>query len=262
MTDIDVYGYLRKNATDGRISISIQAIADEFSLSLTAVRAELRRLSKYGYITAIKRKDRDGADLPNEYILTGVVPEDASSPLVMSVKTIYCKFVAERTGKPVSPRYAFNGYTNMFCKIAELCKKEHFDPHVYILSCFHSFPANWCRKKFHVPYPPPYVIASRKNAVERYAALQRYIAQHETPNQLARDYNDQILDSYYVWQRLEIGEDVRALAVLVNNGTVLPEFFLAMQFVKERDHKLIRPEILNRATDAKVNNVKCILARR
>lgn len=255
---MDVYDFLRKSANGGKISMSLKTISNRFDMTRSQVRGEIKKLVQNGYMTVVRKK-KDGVDQSNEYLLTGKRPDIEFNVGTAEAKSLFCKYASERANRKFNPAFSFPSYTKAFDRIASICKEEEMNLHLYIVACFHTFTTSWCRKTFSSPYPPPYVLSNRKNAPERYAGFLRYINQHSEEDPLVRDFNEEIRNSYYVWKRIDIGNDVNALAMLVNNGTIMAEFFLGLSFIEDKHMKLLHKSILVKIDEKNVRRAKSII---
>lgn len=207
---------------NGEVTISSKVLSEKTGLSNTAIKNSIHQLEKKGLISVKINKLESGANKSNTYIIKELNKESDSYNEVEKVRQIY---VAMCKNRDKNVDNTFSGYVNMFRKVVEICKEEKMEINTYIVSCFFTFTDKWCNKTFNQPYPPPYIIASKKNALERYNSFQRYVYQRTNDEEYIEMSDKQKYESdNHFWNSIGSPTDSSILNMLVENGSLSTEF--------------------------------------
>lgn len=228
----NIYTFLQQKAKGkSKISLSAKEISDATGNDVRSVRRQIRKLVDEGCLTVIQNFDRSGGNKRSSYTLIKPPSYTETKKEVIyeanRIRLFYCSMVSNRGEENVSGR-AFTGYMKNFITIANFCEEYEINYKTYIIACFYIFNEKWCSDKFSRPYPPPYIVASKKNALERHNGFMREFYKASTLNVQEKEQNELIANDYYVWVKVGKPMEVEFLDMFLQNESLSPLFIASL----------------------------------
>ena len=256
----NIYSFLQEQAKNKKsVSSSARQIADYTGFDLRSVKRYLKIMVEKGNISVNHNFDQYGGNKTNTYSL--IKPpdytEDKNAMIEANrIRLFYCSMVSKRSDDEISGR-AFTGYMKNFISVYRFCKEFELNYKTYVIACFYVFNEKWCESKFARRYPPPYIIASKKSALERYNNFFREFHKLSFLNVEEKDANELIAQDYYTWVKIGKPIDSEFLELFIQNVSLSPLFVASLPNIEPEFKRKI--EILYGINPSDIENNTIII---
>ena len=228
----NIYSFLQQKAKGkSKVSSSAREISDGTGFDIRSVRRYIKQLIDKGCISVTQNFDNYGGNKTNTYVLIKqpTYAENKQSVVEANkIRLFYLSMVNSRGVQDKLGGKAFTGYMKNFITVYEFCEEFDLNFKTYIIACFYVFNEKWCTSKFARPYPPPYIVASKRLALERYNSFMREFYKQSCTNITEKDINELIAQDYYTWVKVGRPEEEEFLELFVQNESLSPIFVASL----------------------------------
>lgn len=238
----NIYTFLQQKAKGkNKVSSSAREISEKTGYDIRSVRRYIKQLVDKGCISIKQNFDNYGGNKTNTYSLLQAPVYTENKNVIYDanrIRIFYCSLVSNRGDETVNGR-AFTGYMKNFVTVATFCEEMELNYKTYLIACFYVFNEKWCESKFKRPYPPPYIVASKRNALERYNSFMREFHKKSSLNVIDKDQNELIAQDYYTWVQVGKHTEPEFLEMFIQNESISPLFVASIPNIDQTFKKKI-----------------------